>query len=190
MAQHRWSRSVSKSVAEGRPPRSPGERAVSRGGQACDGPTCAVPASSLARGQERHEACRDAGVVRVWGQRRDVQSASEETPHDVPGGGKGCGRLPSTHGGGWGVPPAANPASLARVDRGGGAHRSARPFAVACEMPETIAAEAPSWPGAGRHQVLVGQAVQASTGEGGGDARRDRRRLALPLCPTLSTSST
>jgi hypothetical protein len=68
---------------------------VRRGGQACDGPTCAVPVSGLARDQERHEACRDAGVVKVWGQRRDVQSASEETPHGAPGGGKGCGRLPS-----------------------------------------------------------------------------------------------
>jgi hypothetical protein len=112
----------------------------------------------------------------------------------------GCGRRSRAHGRGGAadgtatrgsgrrVPSAADPVLLPRVCPGGGAHRAERPLAVPGEMPEAQTVKAPHRPGARR--VLVGEAVEAPPGEGGGDARRSGMGEKVLPCATLPAPAT
>jgi hypothetical protein len=114
----------------------------------------------------------------------------------------GCGRRSRAHGRGGAadgtatrgsgrrVPSAADPVLLPSVCRGGGAHRAERPLAVPGEMPEAQTVKAPHRPGARRDLVLVGEAVEAPPGEGGGDARRSGLGEKVLPCATLPAPAT
>jgi hypothetical protein len=70
-----------------------------------------------------------------------------------------------------------------------GAGRAPRLLAVPDQVPETMAAEAPSRSCARRRPVLGGEAVEALAGERCGDARGGGRGLLHPKRSALAASA-